>query len=71
MSSARATASEDSVMDVNSAGSAQAGYIQPVSKQEDQQMEAPRKTPAERAADMISLSPAARAKLAADAADNL
>ncbi|MEC9197199.1 MAG: hypothetical protein VX974_06275 [Pseudomonadota bacterium] len=57
-------------MDISSAGSAMAGQIPSVSKQDDQQMEAPRKTPAERAADMISLSPAARAKLAAAAENN-
>lgn len=57
-------------MDVKATGPAMAGQIVPVSKQDDQQMTTPRVTPIERAADTVSLSPEARAKLEAQAEKN-
>ncbi len=54
-------------MEVSSSWSMMTAQIAAANKPEPEEAFTPQKTPAERASDMISLSPAARAKLEADA----
>ncbi|MEY8880613.1 hypothetical protein [Donghicola sp. XS_ASV15] len=54
-------------MEVSSSSSMMAAQIAATNKPELEQGDAPQKTPADRASDTISLSPAARARLDADA----
>lgn len=58
---------EDGSMEVSGASGMMAAQIAGASKPDKVEEVPPQKTPAERAADMISLSPAARAKMEADA----
>lgn len=58
-------------MEVSGVGSSLAAQMAGAAKPEKQEETPVQKTPAERAADMISLSPAARAKMEADAKNSL
>lgn len=58
-------------MDVSSANSVMAGQVTGAAKPQKQEEVPAMKTPAERAADMISISPAAKAKMEADAKNSV